>query len=111
MKEKFFEAMQERRWDDLGMIVHFLKEAVVSNNDRIPPKAVIDMGIVPDLLALLHEDLAEQGRLQTQAAWLLANITAGTSDDTMYLVKCNCIPIFARSLRLKSDEVHENVSL
>ncbi len=103
--------MQGRLWYELGMIIHFLKESIVSNEDRIHPKAVIDIGIVPDLLALLHEDLAEEGKLQTQAAWLLANITAGTSEDTMHLVKSNCIPIFARSLRLKNDEVHENVSL
>ena len=102
--------MQERRWQDLSLIIHFLKECIVAEKDRILPRAVINLGIVPDLLSLLSDNLIEQAKLQTQAAWLLANITAGTSDDALYLVECNCIPIFARSLKLKNDEVHENVS-
>jgi len=108
VKHKFFNSIQERRWQELGLIIHFLKECIVAEKDRILPRAVINMGIVPDLLNLLHEDFSEHSQVQNQAAWLLANLTAGNSDDVAYLVQCNCIPIFSRTLRFKFDELHEN---
>jgi len=108
VKNKFFESVQERRWQDLGLIIHFLKECIVAEKDRILPRAVIGLGIVPDLLNFLHEDFIEQSKVQNQAAWLLANLTAGTSEDVAFLVECNCIQIFSKTLKLKCDEVHEN---
>lgn len=67
------------------------------------------MGIVPHVLHLLNASFSNQKKLQTEAAWLIANISAGTQKDTLYLIDQNCISIFFKCLKLDNQEVHENV--
>jgi len=71
---------------------------------------MVNMGIVPHVLYFLNEKFVKNEKLQIEAAWLLANIAAGTSEDTAYLVQQKIIPIFAKTLKFENEQVHENVN-
>ena len=70
------------------------------------------MEMLPHLLNLLSDKYADEKDLQTEVAWLLANISAGTSQDTQILVEMNIIPVMAHALReTVNDDLHENVTI
>jgi hypothetical protein len=47
--------------------------------------------------------------LQVEAAWTIANLSAGESSDTEYLVKIGVLPKLYKALRVNNEELHENV--
>ena len=91
-------------------VIKCLREWITSQTDPLPGKVVNDMEMLPHLLNLLSDEFSREQELQTEVAWLLANISAGTSQDTQVLVERNIIPVMAHALRKNvNDNLHENV--
>lgn len=109
--EKFFEILNRQEWDELLPVVKFLRESIGDKDDCLPGKVVVDMGVVPHLLSLLSENIIkQQSLLQVEIVWLLANISAGTSEDTAYLVEQNIIQTLSEVLKSNTNEdLQENV--
>ncbi|KAG8924808.1 hypothetical protein FRC00_004691 [Tulasnella sp. 408] len=68
-------------------------------------QAVIDAGLVPSLVSLLD---SEDPCLQSEAAWILANITAGTTQQTNMVVEAGAIPKLIRLSASPSEDVSDN---
>jgi len=107
--ERFYENLNNNNFENLIPIIGFLRECIADKEDSIPGKTIIEMGIVPSLLDLLSVAYVKHEELQVQVAWLLANISAGNSQDTMHLVGLGIIPVISKSLKATNNEdLHEN---
>lgn len=91
------------------MIVKEIRDNIGSDEGKIPSAYIIDTGIVMDVVALLTEKYEKFKKLQVEAAWFVANLSAGRADDTKYLVGLNIIPVLFECLKVKNEELHENV--
>ncbi|KAG8940393.1 Importin alpha subunit (Karyopherin alpha subunit) (Serine-rich RNA polymerase I suppressor protein) [Tulasnella sp. 424] len=64
---------------------------------KLPPsrfvQPVVDTGLVPDLVSLLDSDDKE---LQREAAWIVANIASGTTQQTEKVIDAGAIPKLVR---------------
>lgn len=47
--------------------------------------------------------------MQYEAAWALANITAGSSENTEAVIECGAVPIFVQLLSSAGNDVREKV--
>ena len=108
--EKFFFCLNNGNLDGLIEVIQFLREWISSKTDPLPGRVVNDMEMISPLMNLLSDDFSDKKLLQTEVAWLLANVSAGTSKDTQVLVEMNIIPVMARALgSTVNDDLHENV--
>jgi hypothetical protein len=108
--EKFYACLNQGNSDGLIEVIQFLREWISSKTDPLPGRVVNDMEMISPLLNLLSDDFSEKKLLQTEVAWLLANVSAGTSKDTQVLVEMNIIPVMARALgSTVNDDLHENI--
>lgn len=91
------------------MVVQALRIAVGEQSSGVTPRMVIEMGIVPNVLSLLDDRLSAVSKLQSEAAWLITNITSGDINDTTYLVEQHTIQILTSCIRNKPQDLQENV--
>ena len=69
----------------------------VLSKERQPPiEMVINAGIVPHLMKYLQ--LAQEPKIQFEAAWALTNIASGTSEQTRVIVESGGVPLFIKLL-------------
>jgi hypothetical protein len=61
------------------------------------------------VLSLLSEQFSKISRLQSEAAWLIANISAGEASDNAYLVEQNCVPILCDCIKSSNEDLQESV--
>lgn len=74
--------------------------------EKHPPiQQVIDCGVTPRLVELLHR--IECPKLQFEAAWALTNIASGTSEHTRAVVDAGAVPLFIRLIMSPEDDVRE----
>ena len=67
----------------------------VSGNKHL--QQLIDVaGVLPSLVRILSDD--SNTTLQVEAAWVLTNVAAGTSQHTKHVVDLGAVPIFVRLL-------------
>jgi hypothetical protein len=90
-------------------IIKKIREAIGEDEDKIPGRAIIELDLVPAILKLLGEQFEKNLSLQAEAAWLLANISAGSSEDTSYLFDQGILPVLFVCLRTTNEDLHENV--
>jgi len=110
VNDEFYNCLNQRNYVALTNVIQFLRECISSKTDPLPGRVVNDMEMLPHLLNLLSDKFADEKDLQTEVAWLLANISAGTSSDTQVLVEMNIIPVMAHALReTVNDDLHENI--
>jgi len=109
VKEAFYQAAQNCDWENLIQIIKFLRESIGNDENKVPARAIIELDIVPVLLNLLGEDFEKLRNLQSECAWLLANISAGSSEDTAYLFDQGILPVLYGSLSTTNEDLHENV--
>jgi len=108
--DKFFACLNQGNLGGLIEVIQFLREWISSKTEALPGWVVHDMGMTSYLLNLLSNDFADKKLLQTEVAWLLANVSAGTSKDTQVLVEMNVLPVMAHALKsIVNDDLHENV--
>ena len=105
----FIEGFEKEDWENLVLIIGYLREAIRPNSGYLTGRHLIDLGIVPSLLYLLTDNFSKICRLQSETAWLIANISAGELQDNVFLVQQNCIPILSSCLRTNNEALHENV--
>eukprot|EP01084_Bolivina_argentea_P083850 151797_1 len=73
---------------------------LVSFADPPPPlNAVINTGIIPQLIYILHFNT--RPKLQHESLWILTNIASGNTKQTRLLVKNNVVPSLKRILTSK----------
>ncbi|KAF8039310.1 hypothetical protein BT93_B1752 [Corymbia citriodora subsp. variegata] len=81
---------------------------LLSNDQCLPPiDEVVGAGVVPRLVDFL--DKHSFPRLQTEAAWALANIASGRLDHIQQIIQLGSIPKFVRLLRSSPVVVREQV--
>lgn len=80
------------------------------NYDGTVSKVLIEREIIIQTLCLLKNQNAKLIKLQEEAAWLIANFSAGDSSDTAYLVQQGCIPILAECIQINNNDLQQNVS-
>ncbi|KAG8940394.1 Importin subunit alpha-4 [Tulasnella sp. 424] len=68
-------------------------------------QAVVDTGLVPDLVSLLDSDDTE---LQGEAACIVANIASGTTQQTEKVIDAGAIPKLARLAASPNEDVSDN---
>lgn len=93
---------------------------VALTNTKIPPiKEIIQAGLLPKLVTFLSskyahvrdpETEANGCSLHYEAAWALTNIAAGSSEETMEVVRAGAIPYFIALLQSKDLSVCEQVA-
>jgi len=93
---------------------------VALNTNKNPPvKEIIQAGILPKLVTFLSSKYAhirdpetdDNGySLHHEAAWALTNIAAGSSEETMEVVRAGAIPYFIALLQSKDVSVCEQVA-
>jgi len=109
-QEKFYACLSQEDFIGLIEVVQWLRESISCQNATFHGRNIIEMGIIPHLLNLLSKKFSKMGSLQTEIAWLLANISAGDSDETKYLVELNIIPVIMDAFRdIYNDDLHENI--
>ncbi len=102
----------QRDFDGLIQVIQSLREWISDWKDPLPGSVINEMGMTSSLLNLLSDNFSDQQRLQTEVAWFLANLSAGTSKDTRVLVEMNIIPVMARALgSTVNDDLDENVKI
>eukprot|EP01084_Bolivina_argentea_P083849 151796_1 len=75
---------------------------LVSFADPPPPlNAVINTGIIPQLIYILHFNT--RPKLQHESLWILTNIASGNTKQTRLLVKNNVVPSLKRILTSKNS--------
>ncbi|KAG8940395.1 Importin subunit alpha-4 [Tulasnella sp. 424] len=90
-----------------------IHKAVVIKTRKIlqnfPPsqvvQPVVDAGLVPDLVSLLDSD---DTQLQSEAAWIVANIASGTTRQTEKIIDAGAIPKLARLAASPNEDVSDN---
>ncbi|KAG8893757.1 Importin alpha subunit (Karyopherin alpha subunit) (Serine-rich RNA polymerase I suppressor protein), partial [Tulasnella sp. 417] len=85
-----------------------VRKTAVSTIRRIELQAVqpvIDAGLVPTLVSLLD---SEDTTLQHEAAWILTNIAAGTTQQTYQVVEARAIPKLVTLSASPDEGVAEN---
>jgi len=92
------------------MIVQTLREAVGTKNIYITPQTIVAMGILPNVLYLLNERFCKISRLQSEAAWLIANVASGDTEVTMALIELNSVPVLIDCLKTTNEDLQENVN-
>jgi len=108
--EEFYACLT--RQDLNGLIPHIksFREFITDKCEPIPGKVIVEMGIIPHLISLLEEKFSQYQQLQIEISWFMANLTAGSSDDTAYLVDQNIIPTLSQCLRFTNNQdLQENV--
>jgi importin subunit alpha-1 len=70
---------------------------------KMNPQEVIDMNIVPYFVEFLLRD--DTPALQFEAAWVIACITCGTTEQTKVVVDHGAVPILVKLLSSKYDSV------
>jgi len=109
-QKEFCRCLANQEFDRLTPLIEFLREATVDKHDAIPGEVIIDMGIVPSLISLLSENFSQYEKLQMELSWLLANISAGSSEDVNYLVSHGIVPALSKGLSFSNNEnFHENI--
>ncbi|XP_065910392.1 importin subunit alpha-1-like isoform X2 [Dysidea avara] len=68
-------------------------------------EAIVESGIVPNLVQFLSR--MNSVAIQFEAAWVLANITSGTSQQTYAVVDAGAIPHFIRLLSSHHNNIKE----
>ena len=66
-----------------------IRKLLSINNPLV--QTVIDSGIVPQLIELIKQH--EFPQLQMEAAWIIANVAAGTTEHCEYIIKKGIIPL------------------
>jgi len=107
-QEEFHNAYDNQNWEDLVMVIQTLREAVGTKNMYVTPYTIAAMGILPRVLELLREDYRKISRLQSEAAWLIANVLSGDTEITVNLVQDNCVPILIDCLQSTNEDLQEN---
>lgn len=103
---------QQQNWEGLLPVLSFLKDVIGEDGEKLPSSVIIDMGIINPLMSLLGEDYSMYTELQAEVSWLFANISAGTTDDTVCLIREGMINTGKNCLHnISNDEVHENVNI
>jgi len=106
--DTFCEAFNTENFEELLLAISSLRIATGIKNSYITSKTVIEMGIVPNILTLLGEKFSAISKLQSESAWLIANISAGDINDTIYLIEQNAIQILADCVKTKNQDLQEN---
>ncbi len=107
--DAFNKALKENKWEDLIIVIQTLREAVGVVNMYITPQTIMAMGIIPDLISLLSEEFTRMSNLQSEAAWLIANVASGDTETTVTLVELGAISVLIQCLQTKNEDLHENV--
>jgi len=107
--EGFHACLNRQDFNGLIPQIKSFRELITDKFEPIPGKVIVELGIVPHLISLLEEKFSQYQQLQIEIAWFLANLTAGSSDDTAYLVDQNIIPTLSQCLRFTtSEDLQEN---
>lgn len=79
---------------------------ILISTDRNPPiECCISSGILPILVTCL--ELHDNQLLQFEAAWVLTNIAAGTSEQTNSVVRAGAVPFLVQLLASPAQSVSE----
>ena len=109
--DQFCDAYDKEDTEGLIMIVQSLRIKTGLKNTDVTPKMVIEMGIVPKILEFLQEKFSGMSRLQSESAWLIANISSGDIQDTLHLIEKGAIGTLAACLKSDNEDLQENVFL
>eukprot|EP00039_Didymoeca_costata_P024752 m.11341 g.11341 ORF g.11341 m.11341 type:complete len:485 (+) comp4425_c0_seq1:166-1620(+) len=82
--------------------------ALLSQSADPPIDAVVRGGAVPILVEMLYSTDED---IQTEAAWTLSSITAGTSEQTAEVVRNGAIPTFLNCMKSESQIIKERALL
>ena len=78
---------------------------LLSVDTNAPIQQVIDSGVVPRFVEFLQRD--DRPTLQFEAAWVIIEIAAGTSDHIKTVIEVGAVPIFVHLLTSPNDNVRE----
>jgi len=107
--DDFYDILNKQEWENLAPVIKDLRLCISDAKNGLPGKVLIDMNIVPHLISLLSPQFSTYQILQAEIAWLLANLSAGTGEDTRYLVEQNIIGTLAQCLRSTDcQDLYEN---
>jgi importin subunit alpha-6/7 len=73
----------------------------VSRPEDPPYQEVVESGVVPHLIDLLHRD--DKPHLQIEAAWTLSNVAGGSPEFTQLVIDLGVVPIFVELVRSSSS--------
>ena len=86
--------------------VRELRTLMADGND-LPTQETINSKVVPVLIEIMRDYDVSQPDLVLDAAWVITNITAGTSDHCDYVVNVGVLPILSQLLLNPSEDVRE----
>ncbi|GAU44539.1 hypothetical protein TSUD_335210 [Trifolium subterraneum] len=82
-----------------------LFRTILSRDLNPPIEEVVQSGVVPRFVEFLaREDMPQ---LQFEAAWALANIACGTSENTKVVIDHGAVPLFVALLSSPSNDVRD----
>ncbi len=102
--EEFYACLTRQDWNGLIPYIKAFREFITDKREPIPGKVIVEMGIIPHLISLLEEKFSQYQQLQIEISWFMANLTAGSSDDTAYLVDENIIPTLSECIRFTNNQ-------
>ena len=105
------EYLNLKNWEELAKVVKYLREAISAKKDTTPVGELLNIGLTGHILYLLNQEFSKESKLQIETAWLLANMTAGTTQNIDTLIEFGCLSVFMKCFNLPNEEVHENVSI
>ena len=105
------EYLNLKNWEELTKVIKYLREAISAKKDTTPIGELLNTGLTGHILYLLNQEFAKEKKLQVETAWLLANMTVGTTQNIDSLIEFGCLSVFIKCFNLPNEEVHENVSI